>query len=91
MMFRILWEPNAFEQMQSLIHDNPALKAGFVFTLESLTMELGEHADTWGEARLGNYRLGYVGFISILVRIDEENRLVRIVSVQPEPRTRWRR
>ncbi|WP_439623233.1 hypothetical protein [Gemmata sp.] len=68
--------------MQQLIRDIPELKAGFIFTLESLTTELGESADTFGESRSGNYRLGFVGVLSVLVRVDSQNRTARIIDVR---------
>lgn len=54
--------------MQQLIRDNPDLKAGFAYSLSSLTTELGESADTFGESLSGTYRLGFVGVLSVLVR-----------------------
>lgn len=82
MTFRTFGEPAGFDRMQQLIRDNPALKAGFAFTLSSLTTELGESADTFGESRTGNLRLGFVGVLSVLVRVDVANRTARIVDVR---------
>ena len=87
-MFQLFWEPAGFDRMQQLIRDNPGLKAGFAFTLSSLTTELGESADTWGESRSGNLRLGFVGVLSVLVRVDATNRTARIVDVRLETRRR---
>ena len=87
-MFRVFWEPAGFDRMQRLIRDYPALKAGFAFTLSSLTTELGESADTFGESRTGNLRLGFVGVLSVLVRVDRTNRTARIVDVKLQLRSR---
>jgi hypothetical protein len=87
-MFQIFWEPAGFARMQQLITDNPGLKAGFVFTLSSLTTELGDRTDTFGESRTGNLRLGSVGVLSVLVRVDVANRTARVVDVQLQPHFR---
>ncbi len=87
-MFRIFWEPAAFDAMQALIRDNPALKAGFAYSLETLTIELGDRADVWGESRAGDSRLGSAGVLSVLVRVDTDAQVVRVVEVTLERRTR---
>jgi hypothetical protein len=87
-MFQTFWEPAAFDRMQSLVREHPGLKAGFAYTLSSLSTELAESADIWGESREGNLRLGYVGVVSVLVRVDANDRTVRIVDVRLESRTR---
>jgi len=89
-MFQIFWEPAGFDRMQQLIRDYPGLKAGFAFTLSSLTIELGNSADTFGESRSGNLRLGFVGLLSVLVRVDAANRTARIVDVKLQPHHRPR-
>ncbi|VTU01199.1 unnamed protein product [Gemmataceae bacterium] len=81
-MFRTSWANRAFDRMQQLVRDHPEMKAGFIFTLESLTIELGDAADTFGESRAGNRRLGFVGVLSVLVRVDSQNRTARIIDVR---------
>lgn len=85
-MFRIFWEPEGFARMQQLISENPHLKAGFAYTLSSISIELGESADTFGESRDRNYRLGFVGVLWVLVRVDSQNRAARIVDVRLQKR-----
>ncbi|MBA4062902.1 MAG: hypothetical protein C0501_04185 [Isosphaera sp.] len=87
-MFRTFWEPAGFDRMQQLIRDNPTLKAGFAYTLAELTTALGESADTFGESRTGNLRLGFVGVLSVLVRVDVGSRTARVVDVKLAARPR---
>lgn len=87
-MFQTFWEPAGFDRMQQLITDHPGLKAGFAFTLSSLTTELGQRADTFGESRTGNLRLGTVGVLSVPVWVDVANHTARIVDVQLQPHFR---
>lgn len=87
-MFTISWAQRAFDQMQTLIRDNPGLKAGFVYSLQTLNIELTERADEWGEARTGSLRLGNAGVLSVLVRVNSDTRVVRVVEVSLERRTR---
>jgi hypothetical protein len=88
MMFSILWEPAAFDHMQALIRDNPGLRAGFVYSLQTLSLELSERADEWGESRPGSLRLGNAGVLSVLVRVDADTRVVHVVDVGLERRAR---
>jgi hypothetical protein len=85
-MFTIGWARRAFDQMQALIRDNPSLKAGFAYSLQTLHMELTEAADEWGESRSGRLRLGNAGVLSVLIRVDSEAGVVRVVDVSLERR-----
>ena len=87
-MFTIAWAQRAFDQTQTLIRDNPTLKAGFAYSLQTLNAELTEFADTWGESRSGSLRLGNAGVLSVLVRVNTDAQVVRVVDVQLERRTR---
>ncbi len=87
-MFKTFWEPAGFNRMQQLIRDNPDRKAAFAYTLSSLSIELGEYADTFGESRSRNRRLGFVGVLWVLVRVNTEKRTVRVIDVRLESRTR---
>jgi hypothetical protein len=85
-MPRVFWEPAAFNRMQGLVRDNPGLKAGFAYTLQTLALELADRADTWGESRTGPYRLGYVGILSVLIRVDPDRQVARVVDVKLQVR-----
>jgi len=85
-MFRIFWEPVGFARMQGLVSENPNLKAGFAYTLSSLSLELGESADTFGESRDEDYRLGFVGVLLVLVRVDSQKSTAHIVDVRLQKR-----
>lgn len=80
-MFLIEWRPIPFERMQRLITDHPDLQAEFALALRALTTELGRAADDWGESRDGPYRLGFVGPLAVVIRIDLDDRLATVVNV----------
>jgi hypothetical protein len=58
--------------MQALVRDNPELKAAFVYSLQTLSADLREAADTWGESRSGSHRLGNAGVLSVLVWVNPD-------------------
>jgi hypothetical protein len=87
-MFSIAWAQRAFDQMQAIIRDNPTLKAGFIYSLQTLNMELTDRAGEWGESRSGSLRLGSAGILAVLVRVNPDARVVRVVDVKLERRTR---
>lgn len=87
-MYTVFWEPAAFDHAQALISGNPALKPGFAYSLETLAIELGDRADEWGESRSGGLRLGSAGILSVLVRVNSDERTARVVDVSLERRAR---
>ncbi|MBX9585103.1 MAG: hypothetical protein K2X87_32760 [Gemmataceae bacterium] len=85
-MLRPLWEPAAFDRLKRLAEDNPGLRAGLIYSVETLALELADRADTWGESRDGPYRLGYVGILWVFVRVDPGRGVVWIVDVRLQVR-----
>lgn len=81
-MFLVSWQPPAFDRMQGLIRAHPELRTEFIYSLRSLTTELNRAADTWGESRSGDDRIGFVGVLEVLVRLDPDNSLVEVVDVK---------
>jgi hypothetical protein len=81
-MFLVSWKPPAFDRMQEIVRAHPELKTEFVYAPRSLTTEQNRAADTWGESRWENYRLGFVGMLEVMVRLDPDNSLVEVVDVK---------
>lgn len=88
MSFRATWAERAVGRLQGYVRDNPGLVAGLRYSVETLDLELTDRADTWGESRAGAHRLGYVGMLWALVRVDPDRRTVRIVDLKLEHRPR---
>lgn len=84
-MFTIVWDNAAFDQMHALILWYPARRDELSHALQTLSTELGQRADTWGESRDDDARLGFIGDLSVLIRVDEEDRVVRIIQVKLRP------
>lgn len=81
-MFRIVWGPVAFERMQQLISTNPQRRAEFAAALQKLTSILRSEAAEWGESRNENVRVGFVGPLAVLVRVDEDDAAVMVADLE---------
>jgi hypothetical protein len=84
-MFTIVWDDPAFDQMHALILWNPERRGVLSRALQSLSQELSQRADEWGESREGDARLGFIGDLSVLIRVDLEDRVVRLIEVALRP------
>jgi len=85
-MFTLVWDQPAFDQMNALILWYPARRSELAATLQTLDRELHQRADVWGESRESqNVRLGYVGALSVLVRIEPDDQVVYIMEVRLRP------
>jgi hypothetical protein len=86
-MFLVVWDPPAFDQMQAILTWNPHRRAEVAAALRALDRDLNLAADTWGESRqTETVRLGSVGDLSALVRIDPDDKVVTVVEVRLRPR-----
>ena len=82
MIFLTTWQPTAFDRMQDLVRDFPQLRTEFIYALRSLTTELNRRGDVWGESRHGRYRLGFIGVLQVLIRLDEDDPIVEVVDLK---------
>ena len=81
-MFLISWQPWPFDKMQALLRENPHLQTELTYTLRALTTQLNRSADEWGESRWDDYRLGFVGVLQVLVKVDEDDSHVEVVDLK---------
>ena len=82
-MFALVWDQPAFDQMDALIRWHPARRAELAAALHALDRELHQRADTWGESRGSEFvRLGYVGALSALIRVEPDEQLAYIMEVR---------
>lgn len=85
MRFLVAWNPTAFDRMQDLVRRHPDLKTEFTYALRQLATELGRAADTFGESRGGDDRLGFVGPLAVLVDVSEEEQVAEVLDVALRP------
>ncbi len=85
-MFTLVWDQAAFDQMSALILWYPKRRAELAAALQTLDRELHQRADTWGESRgTANVRLGYVGPLSALVRVEPDDEVVHVMEIRLRP------
>jgi hypothetical protein len=85
-MFTIVWDQPAFDQMNAIVLWYPLRRRELAAALRSLDRELHQRADTWGEARETDLvRLGYVGSLSVLIRVDPTDQVVTVMEVRLLP------
>lgn len=84
-MFAVVWDDTAFNQMNALVQSYPQRRAELALALRQLARELNDGADTWGESREHTARLGFVGPLSVLIRVDAEDQVAYVMEVQFRP------
>lgn len=83
MSFHVDWTPHARRQMREIwarasVDVHQRLLAALAEIAEALTLRPTEV----GESRSGNARIGFVGPLSIIYRVDVDRRTVRISHVK---------
>ena len=80
-MYAVTWGVEAFDQMSGIIARHPARRAELANALRLLADQLLRAADDEGESRDGDFRVTFVGPLTIDFRVDLEDRLVEIARV----------
>lgn len=87
-MFTVVWDTVAFDQMHAIILWNPERRAELARALGVIARELNQRADTWGESRDPPLRIGFVGDLAVLFRVDDEDRVAEVAEVRLRHRER---
>jgi hypothetical protein len=70
MSTRLIWQPEAFEEMHGLVQAYPERKAEFANALKALTLALSPNPERAGESREPPYRIFVHGELAFWFRPD---------------------
>lgn len=75
---RVVWQPDAFEQMSEIVRAAPSRKAEFAAALRELSAALATDPDGTGESRDPPYRVAIFGELTFFFRSVPDDATVYI-------------
>ncbi len=82
MTYHVVWLPPAFNRMNAIVRDNPALAAEFAAALRELTAALSTDPVGTGESREPYYRFAVFGPLAVTFRPFPAEDAVLVVRVR---------
>jgi hypothetical protein len=82
-MFAVIWVNHALDALADVfVSLDLAAQDQLTASIERLNRRLGTTPFDEGESRSGDYRLTFVGALSVLFRVDADRGVVRVTGVK---------